>query len=130
MKINPLKKKKDKSTSWYLKKADGLFSKFIRDRDKHTCYTCGKKMPPNLSQNGHYISRSCTALRFHEANSHCQCVACNIFKKGNYPVYSLKLLKEYGDNILYELDEIAKEIKRNIKHYGKDYYKKIIELYE
>jgi hypothetical protein len=39
-------------------------------------------------------------------------------------------MRKYGDNILYEFDEIVKESKRTIKKYGKDFYKKIIEIYE
>jgi len=124
------KPKPDKSASWYLKKADACFSKFIRRRDKHRCQTCGKQMQSNESQCGHYVSRSCFALRFSEKNCLCQCVACNVFKKGNLDQFALKLMKKWGDNILYELDEIRKERKRTVKKYGRDFYKKIISLYE
>ena len=127
--INTKMKKKDKSTSWYLKKADKVFSDFIRQRDKGVCCTCGNKKEWKYQQAGHYEKRSCLALRFNEKNVNCQCVRCNIFLKGNYPAYSRFLMKKYGDNILYELEEIVKESKRTIKKYGKDFYKYIINIY-
>ena len=124
------KTKKEKSASWFLKKADKFFSDYIRKRDKGVCICCGDKKEWKYQQAGHYISRSCFPLRFNEKNVNCCCVRCNVFLNGNYPAYSLAMMKKYGDNILYELDEIKKESKRNVKKYGKDFYKAIIKLYE
>ena len=124
------KTKKEKSASWYLKKADKVFSLWIRNRDNNKCFTCGKQMTKTESQCGHYVSRSCFPLRWNEKNTACQCVGCNIFKKGNLDQFALNLMKKYGDNILYDLDDIKKESKRNVKKYGKDFYKAIIKLYE
>jgi hypothetical protein len=120
---------KDKSTSWYKKKADKVFSDFIRQRDGGVCITCGNRKDWKYQQAGHYHSRSCVALRYNEKNVNCQCVACNVFKGGNYPIYAIKMIEKYGDNILYELDEILKESKKNIGKYGKDFYKGIIKKY-
>ena len=41
--------------------------------------------------------------RYDERNNHCQCVACNVFKKGNLTVYALRLIKIYGTKLLEEL---------------------------
>jgi hypothetical protein len=55
---------------------------------------------------------------------------CNVFKKGNYPIYSLKLIEKYGANILYELDEIVRKYKADgLRKYTKDFYIKIIERF-
>jgi hypothetical protein len=94
-------------------KADNVFSKFIRNRDNHTCYTCGKQMKPSESQCGHYESRSHLGTRYSEENCHCQCVGCNVFKKGNYPIYALRLQEEYGKDILEKLHREAMTIKKN-----------------
>ena len=81
-------------------------------------------------QNGHYITRGVIATRYDEINNHCQCPTCNIFLKGNYTTYAVKMMEKYGDNILYDLDEIVKESKRNPKKYSTDFYKDIINKYK
>lgn len=101
-----LKRKKIESLKKLKLRADRIFSIFIRERDKHICYTSGKWLDPKESQCGHYISRSYLALRYDERNCHCQSVAENIFKKGNLPVYALKLEAQYGQGILQELESI------------------------
>lgn len=114
------------SISQLKKKADEVFSKYIRKRDGR-CFTCGNT--DNL-QCGHYIPRDCLELRYNERNCHAQCVGCNVFKKGNYTVYSLKLMSKYGHNILYDLDEILKKYKADgLRKYPKSWYIEIIEHY-
>jgi hypothetical protein len=128
-KINPLLKPKKVSVSKLKKKADLLFSNFIRKRDKGKCFTCGCVKEWKHQQCGHYVSRSCLPLRYDERNCHCQCVGCNIFKKGNMDVYALKLMKKYGEDILYDLDEIKKESIKNPGKYGSEFYQRIIDIY-
>src|SRR3990167_10263026 len=101
-------KKKRKSISKLKKKADKVFSLWIRARDKR-CVSCGSDR--NL-QNGHYISRSHNATRYNEKNNNCQCLTCNIFKKGNYPAYTLYLMRKYGNGIIKELEKIGRETKQ------------------
>ncbi len=125
-----IKKPKKESLSKLKKKADTLFSIFIRKRDGGRCITCGKVQEWKYTDAGHYIPRDCLKLRYDERNVNCQCKVCNVFKKGNYHIYSLKMIEKYGDDVLYELDEILKKSKRKIEKYGVDFYKKIIEKYE
>lgn len=114
------------SISQLKNKADKIFSLWIRARDKK-CFTCGST--DNL-QNGHYIPRNCLELRYDVRNNHAQCVGCNVFKKGNYTVYSLKMMQKYGDNILYELDEIVKKYKADgLRKYPKQFYIDVITRY-
>jgi hypothetical protein len=98
--------KKPKSLKKLKLEADRLFSQFIRERDKHICYTCEKWLNPKESQNGHYISRNYLYLRYDERNCHCQGVECNVFKKGNMAIYAIKLEQQYGQGILQELETI------------------------
>lgn len=99
-----MKKKKLKSLKKLKLEADRIFSQFIRKRDKHICYTCGKQLSEKESQCGHYVARNYLALRYDERNCHCQGVECNVFKSGNIAVYGVKLEKEYGYGILQILE--------------------------
>lgn len=126
-----------KTISKLKKEADKVFSDFIRDRDSWECCTCGNKCPDNTDWRmrkmwhaGHYIARDCLALRYDEKNVNCQCYGCNVAKKGNYPVYALKMMRLHGDNILYDLDEVLRDSKANIKKYSTDFYENIINKYK
>lgn len=130
MKTAKPKKIKQKSLSKLKKELDTVFSWYIRKRDDYICFTCQKQLDRASSQNGHYITRGNLALRFDEINCHCQCVGCNIFKKGNYPVYSIKLIEKYGVDILQRLAEVSRlPVKYSkIMYQAKiDYYKKLLK---
>lgn len=64
--------------------------------------------------------------------AHHNCVGCNVFKKGNYPVYSDRLIKEKGSRIIGTLNKRGgKTIKVDEKFYEdviKKYQKKINKL--
>lgn len=114
-----------KTVSKMKKKADQVFSHFIRHRDAHKCFTCDKVMPANESQNGHYESRRHNNTRYDEQNCHCQCCGCNIFKKGNMTEYAVRMVRKYGPGILEELRSRAQVIKQfTIKD-----LEEIIEIY-
>lgn len=124
-------KKKEKTISQLKKKADKVFSDFIRQRDGGVCITCGKKDEWKNMQCGHYIPRDCLELRYSPKNCNTQCVGCNVFRKGNYHIYSLKLMSKYGADILHELDEVLKDYKRDgSRKYGKQFYLDIIDQYK
>jgi len=112
---------KTKSISQLKKKADSVFSKWIRNRDKR-CYTCKKGL---AEQCGHYISRSYLYLRYDETNCHGQCVSCNVFKNGNLPVYALRLIDDYG----MELLELWEQTKYKKIPNPRQYYLDIIKKY-
>ncbi len=84
------------------KKADAVFSQYIRVRDSDDrgyagCITCNVIKPWKEMQNGHFVTRSCNALRYDELNCNAQCVGCNMFKSGNLFQYGLALDMKYGD---------------------------------
>lgn len=125
-KVNP----KTKSTQDLQKKLDEVYSQFIRishsdSKGTVKCYTCGKVDHYKKMHNGHYISRRHLSTRWFEKNTKPQCVGCNIFNQGNGPAFSIALIKEYGPNILDEL-----EIKKNnICKMGKFEYELLIQEY-
>ena len=111
-------------------KLDKVFSLYIRLRDSDengfcTCYTCGKVAHYKEMQNGHFWSRTHLSTRFNEDNCKVQCVGCNIFKKGNYIVYTKKLLKELGEEKFNELERL----KNSTVKISKAEYEQMIEHY-
>ena len=75
---------------------------------------------------GHYISRRILSTRYYNTNCHAQCKGCNIFKEGNKPAYAIALIKEYGKDVLEELDSLSHIL---IK-YDKPKLKTMIEFYK
>lgn len=122
------------------KRADAIFSKYIRYRDSTkrpdgyyaTCITCGVEKPVKEIQNGHFVSRSCTKLRYDEQNCNAQCVSCNMFKGGEQYLYSKAIDMKYGDGTaeklhsqrhishkltVTELEQIIKDATEQVKEY-------------
>lgn len=126
MKRKPRKTPKLVSISKLKKKADKVFSDFIRERDNWTCFTCGTKGNRMNIQNGHYVSRMHMSLRYDERNCHAQCLSCNMFKHGAMDVYAIKLLAKYGDNILIDLQRE----KHKLSQWHRQDYERLIERYE
>ncbi|WP_032137135.1 recombination protein NinG [Kingella negevensis] len=83
-----------------IKKAQAVFNRFIRLRDKgKPCISCGKPLgfAPNSYDAGHYRSvGSASHLRFDEANAHGQCKHCNNYLSGNVVNYRKGLIERVG----------------------------------
>ena len=120
-----MKKGKKVTIKSLKRKLDRVFSLYIRQRDHGKCYTCGVKRDIREMDAGHYIKRGHYATRYDERNVHCQCRACNRFKGGMMDEYAVHLLKDYGPNILNELNRLKhtikkftiKELQEKIKYY-------------
>ena len=84
---------KAKSLSKLKKELWKWFSLFIRQRDKFTCFTCGRKGIGSAIHAGHFIAKSVggIGLYFDEDNVHAQCYHCNINLGGNQYEYALRL---------------------------------------
>jgi len=121
------KKVKEKSVSFWKKKAWAVFSKWIRERDNYTCYTCGKQYIGGHSmQAGHFISRSHNNTLFDEQNVHAQCYHCNVIKRGNMGEYAFRLIEELG-NVGFQ-DLLARG--RDFKQWDVNGLKEIIGIYQ
>lgn len=94
-----------KSVSYLKKSLWKAFSKFIRERDNYTCFTCGKKAEGAGMHAGHFITgATCpTELYFSEMNVHAQCYHCNINLSGNWVIYEQKMLSKYGEEVVNTL---------------------------
>lgn len=88
-----------------LKKAESVFNKFIRERDKEKgCISCGNP----VTQAGHYFPvHGFSALRFHEYNVNGQCAGCNCFRYGNQAMYRIGLAIRIGNPAVEELEQKA-----------------------
>ncbi len=102
-------KNKPRSLTSYKRALDAIFSKYIRARDKNTCYTCGRVSEKGM-QNGHFVPRQYLSLRWDEKNNHAQCYACNMLYNGQPGAYALHLVLDYGRDIIEELESHRKDL--------------------
>jgi hypothetical protein len=105
-------------TTSLIKKADVVFSKFIRLTALSIsgyirCFTCGAFISYRESDNGHYIGREHMGTRYCEQNCAAQCHSCNRFAEGRKSDFAINLQKKYGPEILNKL-EVIKERDRFI----------------
>jgi hypothetical protein len=82
-------------------KAWKLFSEWVRRKDSDeggtcVCVTCRTPLYWKDAQAGHFVGGRTNAVLFHPDLVHVQCVACNIFRGGNYAAYTLFMLDRYG----------------------------------
>lgn len=83
-------------------KLDRIFSKYIRLRDMmkggvFKCISCGRILPIEQADCGHYINRQHMSTRFSEMNCNAQCRSCNRFDEGNMSGYRAGLVRKYGE---------------------------------
>jgi hypothetical protein len=129
------KKELIKPRSQWLKEAQIEFNKFIRLRDAaRPCVSC-LRFHNGQYHAGHYLSTgSNPSLRFHEANVHKQCSACNNHLSGNIVNYRRELINRIGLEAVewlegphepkhYTIDDL-KEIKRKYSQLARELEKK------
>ena len=95
------------------KRALKAMSDYIRERDRWTCYTCGRKGDKHNMDAGHLFSRRFSAIKFDEINVHCQCVYCNKDLSGNVHEYIKRFLIEYGAERYEQLDRMKNEYRKH-----------------
>jgi len=119
-------KKELLSLSDWLKLAQQVFNKYIRERDKNQlCISCQK--PPLKKNAGHfYNANNHYNVRFDERNVHLQCEHCNTFLSGNLISYRENLIKKIGIKEFKQLSEIAHVTRK----YNIQEIKELIELYK
>ena len=120
MKRTPLKRKSGKKISVLKRKLWEVFAKYIKQRDAHTCFTCGRIATGSGLHAGHFIPKSVggLTLHFHEDNVHAQCYNCNINLGGNQYLYGVRLGEE-------KVKELYKLKQTTTKWSELDYEKKI-----
>jgi len=108
--------KKGEKINSCIKKLDVVFSQYIRNKYAVNgfvnCFTCYRLFLAKDMDCGHYISRMYKSLRYSEKNAHPQCRYCNRYLFGAMDEYAIHLQKEYGKDILNELNKKKREIKQ------------------
>tara|TARA_R110000782_G_C14588760_1_gene389516 strand:- start:134 stop:532 length:399 start_codon:yes stop_codon:yes gene_type:complete len=130
-----VKKKPKRST--LVKKADAIFSHFIRQRNADhngmtECFTCGKKDHWKSLQCGHFMSRKHYSTRWNEDNCQVQCAGCNVFRYGEQYTFGKNLDIFIKEGLAEELNILSHKI---VKYDNNDllelvdlYTKKLAEL--
>lgn len=90
--MTALPPRKIKKSIWSSGKADTLFSRYIRERDK-TCFFCSNV----ASQNSHFWGRGNSATRYDPMNCDGICGGCHMRHEGNKQgMYRDRKLKQLG----------------------------------
>lgn len=138
--VTEIKTKKQPSRSTLMRNADEAFSIYIRTRDSQTyegksfkCISCGRVLPIEQADCGHYVNRQHMSLRFSESNCHSQCRRCNRFMEGNIQDYRKGLIAKIGEQRV-ELLEAQKHVTNKISNFELDiiakHYKKEVKKFE
>lgn len=110
------------------KKAWDAFSKYIRLRDalkttgtdyEARCVTCNRIYPikgRGTMQAGHFQGGRRNSILIDERGVHAQCYGCNVGKKGNTIPYYKFMLKEYGQEVIDDIEKRSKKIKQMKKY--------------
>ena len=128
-------KKPKRST--LVKKADAIFSQYIRQRNADhngmtECFTCGKIDHWKKLQCGHFMSRKHYATRWNEKNCQVQCAGCNVFRYGEQYTFGRNLDAYIKNGLAEELNLLSN---KTVKYDNNDlldlinfYKEKVAEL--
>lgn len=126
-KNNKMRKEfRENDKSFWAKKAQTEFNKFIRLRDKNDpCISCGRHHQGQWHA-GHYKTvGGHQELRFNEDNCHKQCSVCNNYKSGNLSYYRANLIEKIGierveaiENYNEPTKHTIDDLKRIYNHYN------------
>lgn len=107
------------------KRAWKAFSLYIRTKnldifgaDSVECYTCGKFKHLKEMSAGHGIGGRNNAILFEERIVKPQCAGCNIWGRGQYQIFTRKLIDELG---LEEYDSIVSQSRIPVQYKTNDY---------
>jgi hypothetical protein len=114
------------------KKAWKLFSEYVRSKDaddqgRVECFTCGKVLHwKQDAQAGHAIGGRHNAVLFDESIVRPQCCHCNIFLRGNYSIFAIKLIRE---NSMEWFEKKLADSRKTMKYTRSD-LNDLIDLYK
>jgi len=104
-------KKRLPSISSLKRKADNVFSKWIRERDNNICVLKSEKCILTI-QAGHLIKRGKMNTRYDEENVHALCMYHNYLDFHEPQHYIAWFVKKYGSDKYLELVERSKQIRQ------------------
>ena len=96
------KRQRSEKQKW-VDKLDRLMSVYIRMRDSREfhykyfrCISCGRILPIDQADNGHYCGRTHMSLRFDTRNQNAECKRCNRFSSDHLIGYRKNLIMKLG----------------------------------
>jgi hypothetical protein len=132
-----MKKTKKKSLRAIKRAAWAVFSEYVRrknaDADGYTnCYTSGVRAHWKELQCGHAIGGRTNSVLFDESICRPQSVRENVFLRGNYPVFTTKLIKERGmdwwEEKLVNARKVVKHTRADLEEMISEYQEKLRAL--
>lgn len=123
--------KRDKWTKTrHKKEAWKFFSQWIKERDKWTCYTCGRHATGSGMHGAHFVTGAACppSLYFDERNVHAGCYNCNVNLSGNWTAYYERMVRDYGEDQVKEL--MNSRHKKGGEVWEKSDYEKIEKEYK
>ena len=108
-----------------------MFSEWIRRKDAdeggtNFCFTCGQPKFWKELQAGHFIGGRTNAVLFQEEIVKPQCLMCNVFLRGNYGRYTLKMIDLHGREKVEEF----MSLKHQVVKYTRSDIEELIEKYK
>ena len=115
------------------RKLDEIFSLYIRARDSKDghfrCISCGRILPYEQADCGHYFSRTHKNTRWDEENANSECRKCNRYCSDHLEGYRIHLIEKIGqrnfDLLSVRAHQIRKwsefELEELIKYYKAKY---------
>ena len=127
-----------------VKKADKVFSTYIRNRDATTevedvngcwvkagpCITCKKVVAVTKGHCGHFVQRGCKLTRFDEQNASLQCPYCNTYRYGEQFRHGIEIDRKFGQGTTDRLVELEDKYKRDGHKFTRDELMDVIERYK
>lgn len=110
--IKPLENKKK-----HTDELDKVFQFYIRLRDAMPggmtkCISCGRILPFDKMQGGHYCSRKHLSTRWSEDNVNSECVFCNMMDGDHLIQYRKNLIKKIGEKKVEWIEAYCKETQK------------------
>jgi hypothetical protein len=114
------------------KELDRVYSLYIRLRDAEVggmtrCISCGKLLPFEKMQCGHYFSRYNLSTRWDERNCNAECAICNCNDPNHLIGYKKNLIRKIGQAEFDELERLHYEMGEEP---SQDEYKALIKGYK
>jgi len=131
-KLKPLEDKRK-----HTDELDKVFQFYIRLRDSRSdgrcqCISCGRIVPFDKIQAGHYRSRKNMSTRWSELNVNAECFVCNCMEGDHLINYRKNLIKKIGEQKVNWLDAYCNEVYKwsdfELVIMIKDYCKKCLSL--
>lgn len=131
------RKSRQPPVSALVKRLDRVFSQYIRLRDAmpggvFRCISCGRILPLEKADCGHYFSRRHMSTRFDEDNCNAECSWCNRFNSEHMVGYRENLIRKIGLQRFLLLSVRANETKKwscfELETLARHYQGKVNEL--